>query len=301
MLPALYRAPGPGNILERPTRDRGGVCVAIDLQVVRRTLAERYDVDYVLGRGTMADVFFGRERESGSAVAIKVLKPEFAVTLVGDRFHREVSILSRLVHPNILPLIDSGEERSVVYYVMPCATGGTLKGRLEKEERLSLEDAIAIARDVAAALDYSHSQGIVHRDIKPGNIVFEGGRSLICDFGIAKAMLEAAGDRISSSGLVVGTPHYMSPEQASGAAELDGRSDVYSLACVVFEMLIGEPPFTGASAQAVMAKHVRERPPSARVVRPEIPEHVESALSRALAKNAGERPGSGGELAGLLG
>ena len=179
---------------------------------------------------------------------------------------------------------------------MPCASGGTLKARLQRERQLSLDEAITIAADVAAALDYAHSQGVVHRDIKPENVLFEEGRALICDFGIAKAMLEAAGERISSSGLVVGTPHYMSPEQASGQSELDGRSDIYSLACVVYEMLVGEPPFTGPTTQAVMAKHVRERPPSLQVVRGDLPAHVEQALNQALEKNPAERPGSGGEL-----
>ncbi len=274
--------------------------MTVQLDAVKQALADRYAVERVLGYGTMASVFFARDCRSGQCVAIKVLRPEFAVTLVGDRFHQEVAILKSLDHPNILPLIDSGETRSVVYYVMPFARGGSLRAQLVREKQLSLERTIPIARDVAAGLDYAHGKNIVHRDIKPGNILFEEGRATICDFGVARALIAAGGERISSSGLIVGTPYYMSPEQASGDPELGPASDIYSLACVVYEMLVGEPPFSGPSVRAVMAKHVRERPPSLRVVQPELPQRVEEAVHQALAKDPGQRPGSGEEFVKML-
>ncbi len=274
--------------------------MAVKLDTVKQGLADLYAVERVLGHGAMASVFLAQDRAKAERVAIKVLRPEFAVTLVGDRFHQEVAILKSLDHPNILPLINSGETRSLVYYVMPFARGGSLRQQLVREKQLSLEQTIAIARDVAAALDYAHGKNIVHRDIKPGNILFEDGRATICDFGVARALIAAGGERISSSGLIVGTPYYMSPEQASGDPELGAASDIYSLACVVYEMLVGEPPFAGTSVRAVMAKHARERPPSLRVVRPELPQRVEQAVHQALAKDPGQRPGSGEEFVKML-
>ncbi len=277
--------------------------VSVKLDVVSQALAGRYEVERTLARGGMSFVFEGRQTGTGRRVAIKVLRPEFAATLVGDRFHREVAILAALEHPNVLPLIESGLAGRLVYYVMPFAAGDSLRPRLAREHRLSLDDALAIARDVAAALDYAHGRNIIHRDIKPENIMFlEPGdrRAVICDFGVARAIMAAGGERISSSGLVVGTPSYMSPEQAAGMADLDHRSDIYALACVVYEMLAGEPPFTGRSAQSIMARQVRERPPSLRIVRPDTPQHVEDALLQALAKAPEDRPGSGSDLVQLL-
>ncbi len=263
------------------------------LETVQAALTERYDVDALLNKGGMSYVFTGRRRSDGRIVAIKVFRPEFAVTILRDRFHQEIEFLSALHHPNILPLLESGETETLIYYVCPYARGGSLADRLSRERRLSLDETIGVARDLAAALDYAHAQNVLHRDIKPQNVIFDHDRALLCDFGVARALVRAAGDRISSSGLVVGTPTYMSPEQASGKTALDRRSDLYALACVVYEMLAGEPPFSGATPQAVFARQIAEKPPSLRVVRPDIPEHVESAVTRALAKSPRRRPKNG--------
>lgn len=270
--------------------------MAVDFDAVRRALADRYDVERELGHGAMASVFLGRELGTDRAVAIKVLRPEFAATLGGDRFHREIAILSQLTHPNILPLVASGAQQGLVYYTMPYATGGSLTERLARKRPMELADTLCTARDVAQALDYAHAHNVVHRDIKPGNILFEGERSLLCDFGVARAIIRAAGERISSSGLVVGTPGYMSPEQASGAPHLGAASDIYALACVIYEMLSGAPPFTGRTAQAIMVRQVRQRPPSLLVVRPDLPPAADAAMQRALAKKPEERPGTATEL-----
>jgi len=184
---------------------------------------------------------------------------------------------------------------------MPYAHGGSLHDRLEREGRLTLDETIAVTRQIAAALDYAHEHNIIHRDIKPENIMFDEGRAMLCDFGVARALVRAGGERISTSGLVVGTPTYMSPEQASGRGEIDHRSDVYSLACVIYQMVVGEPPFTGRTPQAVIARHVAEHPPSLRIVRPELPLRVEEVVMRGLAKEPGERWSSAGEMARELG
>ncbi len=277
-----------------------GLAMSVDFERVQRALAGRYVVECALGHGAMAAVFRGREPSSGWQVAIKVLRPEFATTLLGDRFHREIAFLSRLDHPNILPVLDSGTVGTIVYYAMPFAGGGSLRSRLDETRQLDLDETLAVSRDVAAALDHAHANNIVHRDIKPANILFEPDRAVICDFGVARAIIAAAGESISTSGLVVGTPAYMSPEQASGEADLDARSDIYSLACVVYEMLAGEPPFTGRTAQAIMARQVRERPPSLHVVRPDLPDHVERTMQCALAKARDARPATAGELIARL-
>lgn len=272
----------------------------LSVAVVQRALVGRYVIERKLGYGGMAIVFLGRHEATQQTVAIKVLRPDFAAT-VGDRFDREIAILTELVHPNIVPILESGEARGLVYYVMAYAGGGTLAERLAASGPLPLDTIIRVARDIAAALDYAHARNVLHRDIKPDNIMFEDdGRTLLCDFGVARAIERAAGDRISSSGLVVGTPAYMSPEQASGAAELDARSDIYSLGCVVYEMLVGQPPFTGRTAQTIMARHAREPAPRVRVLRPELPPCVEAALLGALAKQPEERPASAGRFVAEL-
>lgn len=267
--------------------------VPVPIETVRMALGARYDVTEQAGRGAMAGVFQAVDRQREAAVAIKVLRPEFAIALGSERFRQEITFLSGLDHPNVLPVLDSGKTGGILYYTMPYLSGGTLAERLARERRLPIDEALGVAVDVAAALDYAHGRNIVHRDIKPDNIMFDAnGLALVCDFGVARAIERSGGDRISSSGLVVGTPAYMSPEQASGAFELDGRSDIYSLACVVYEMLVGEPPFMGRTAQVVMARHVNERPPSARVVRAEVPSSMDAALKTALAKDPARRPPS---------
>lgn len=270
--------------------------MVLKLETVRDALAGRYEVEKKVGRGGMATVFRARRLNETELFAIKVLHPEFAATLVADRFHREIAILADLDHPNIVPLLESEKVGSLVYYVMPYAREASLRERLDNARWLPIDETIRITTDIAAALDYAHAHNVVHRDIKPENIMFDGGRAKVCDFGVARAIVRAGGEGISSSGLVVGTPAYMSPEQASGSAPVGGRSDLYSLACLVYEMLIGEPPFTGRTAQAIMARQVRQPPPSLRVVRAEIPEHMEGAIHRALAKRPEERPRNGATL-----
>jgi serine/threonine-protein kinase len=217
-----------------------------------------------------------------------------------ERFLREIQIAARLQHPHIVALFDSGESDGVLYYVMPYVEGQTLRARLRREPQLPLDEAIAIARDVAEALDYAHAAGIVHRDIKPENIMLSGGHALVADFGVARAISRAADQSRTDTGMAVGTPAYMSPEQAGGAEEVDGRADVYALGCVLYEMLAGEPPFTGASAQAVIARHLSQDPPSVRVLRGLVPEAVERAIRRALQKTPVDRFSSAAEFSRAL-
>ena len=257
---------------------------------VRTALAGRYAVERELGHGGMATVYLAEDLKHKRKVAIKVLRPELASLVGPQRFLREILIEARLEHPNILPLFDSGEAGGYLYYVMPYIEGESLRDRLEREAQLPLEDALYITREIATALDYAHSRhGVVHRDVKPENILLHEGRAILADFGIARAISEAGGDRVTETGHSPGTPPYMSPEQASGEITLDGRSDIYSLGCVLYEMLAGEPPFTGRTAQAVILKHISERPPSLDVVRPSMPRHVVDALETALAKVPADR------------
>ena len=255
------------------------------LESLRDALADRYAVERELGRGGMATVFLAEDLKHHRSVAIKVLHSELTAALGAGRFLREIEIAARLQHPHILPLYDSGAAAGFLYYVMPYVEGESLRDRLTREKQLPQDDALRIATEVAGALAYAHSRGVVHRDIKPENIMLSGGTAVVADFGIAHAVT-AAGDRqhLTQTGTVIGTPAYMSPEQATGSTEIDGRSDQYSLACVVYEMLVGEPPFTGPTAQAVIARHSLDMvsPPS--IVRSTIPDAVEAAILRALAK-----------------
>ncbi len=252
-------------------------------------LAERYSIKRELGRGGMASVFLAQDRKHGRPVAVKVLRPEIAGALGTDRFLLEIQIAAHLNHPHVLPLLDSGEADDLLYYVMPYVEGETLRERLTRVGQLSVEDALQITREVANGLAYAHSRGLVHRDIKPENIMLSSGHAVITDFGIARAMDQAGDERLTRMGIAGGTPAYMSPEQWSGAERLDGRSDLYSLACVLYEMLVGEPPFTGPNPQVLMARHLQATIPPARLVRPAVPEHVEEAINRALAKVPEER------------
>jgi serine/threonine-protein kinase len=274
--------------------------MSLKLEHVSAALAGRFEVERLLGRGGMSFVYAGRDPTSGAQVAIKVLPPEYAVTILAERFHREIAYLAKLHHPNILPLITSGEAEGLLYYAMPFADGGTLEERLERERRLDVQDALRITHLVAQGIDYAHGHNVLHRDIKPGNVIFGNGSVMVSDFGVARALVRSSEERISSSGIVVGTPRYMSPEQAAGKGEIDRRSDIYALACVVYEMLAGEPPFTGSNPQAVFARQIAQAPPSLRVVRPEVPEHLEVALLRALSKSPQDRPATAGELAAAL-
>ncbi len=253
---------------------------------------ERYAIERELGRGGMATVLLADEKKHGRKVAIKVLRPELTASVGAERFLREIGIAARLSHPHIVPLIDSGESGGLLYYVSPFIPGGSLRDRLDTEHVLPIRDALRIAQDVARGLDYAHRNGFVHRDVKPENILFADGHALVADFGVAHAFSPVAGEPITEGGVALGTPAYMSPEQASGEQDLAATSDVYSLGCVVYEMLAGAPPILGSSARATMAKQVTERPKPLRAVRPEVPASVESAIARALAKNPDQRFGS---------
>jgi serine/threonine-protein kinase len=225
------------------------------------SLADRYRVIREVGHGGMASVYLAHDLKHDRDVAIKVLHPELAAALGGDRFLAEIKTTARLQHPHILPLLDSGEADGHLFYVMPFVAGETLRGRLEREHLLPIDDALRIGREVADALEYAHNLGVVHRDIKPENILLQDGHALVADFGISLAVQQAGGARMTQTGLSLGTPQYMSPEQAMGERTIDGRSDIYSLAAVVYEMLAGDPPFTGSTVQAIVARVMTEKPP----------------------------------------
>src|SRR5919205_1040768 len=243
-------------------------------------LAGQYAVGRVLGRGGMATVYEAEDLRHHRRVAIKVLDPELGAVLGAERFLREIRVTAGLHHPHILPLHDSGESGGCLYYVMPLVDGEPLRERLTRERQLSVEEAVRIAVAVAGALDYAHRRGVVHRDLKPENVLLQDGQPVVADFGIALAVSRAGGARITATGLSLGTPQYMSPEQATGDRVVDGRSDVYSLGAVLYEMLAGEPPHTGGTLQAVIARVLTERPRRVRSVREAVPEHVDRAVAR---------------------
>jgi serine/threonine protein kinase len=268
---------------------------------LRTGLADRYRIERQLGRGGMATVYLAEDLKHHRLVAVKVLRPELTAALGPERFLREIDVAAHLQHPHILPLFDSGQladGSGVFYFVMPYVEGESLRARINREKVLPIEDAIRLAAEVADALSAAHAYGVIHRDIKPENILLVGGHAVVADFGIARAV-SAAGERLTETGVAVGTPHYMSPEQAT-AGEVDGRADIYSLGCVVYEMLTGTPPFTGPSAQAVMARHSLDAVPSVRTLRSAVPEALERVLLRALAKIPADRYASARELAGAL-
>jgi len=252
-------------------------------------LAGRYHIERELGAGGMATVYLGDDLRHRRKVAIKVLRPELAAAIGTERFLREITTTAGLRHPHILPLFDSGESGGFLFYVMPLVEGESLRQRLDRERQLPLDDALQIAREVADALSYAHSRGVIHRDIKPENILLESGHAAVADFGIARAIDAAGGDRLTETGLSIGTPAYMSPEQAAGDRNLDGRSDLYALGCVLFEMLAGQPPFTGATAGSVVHQHLAADAPSITQLRPAVPAGVAEVLRRALAKLPADR------------
>src|SRR5689334_18154147 len=259
-------------------------------------LSSRYDVERELGAGGMATVYLAEEKKHGRKVAIKVLRPELAASVGAERFLREIGIVARLSHPHIVPLIDSGDSDGLLYYVSPFVPGGSLRDRLREESRLAIRDVLRIASEVGAGLDYAHRAGFIHRDVKPENILFADGHAMLADFGVARALCvdcdpHTEGEPVTGVGTTLGTPEYMSPEQASGDRDADGRSDIYSLACVVYEMLAGAPPFKGP-ARSTMARHVTETPRPIRTLRPDASAVVESVLARALAKDPAHRYGT---------
>ena len=251
---------------------------------LRTVLAARYTIEREIGRGGMATVFLAQDLKHRRKVAIKALRPELSEALGAERFVREIQIAAALSHPHILPLHDSGEAEGVLYYVMPHVHGESLHGRLQRENQLDIDVAVRIAQEVASALSYAHERDVVHRDIKPGNILLADGHAVVADFGIARAISEAGGDGLTETGFVAGTPAYMSIEQAGSGQRVDGRSDIYSLGCVLYEMLAGEPPYTGRTHQAIILQKASGPVPSVRVLRETVPEAVERAVTKSLAK-----------------
>ncbi|MEQ1692385.1 MAG: protein kinase [Gemmatimonas sp.] len=269
-------------------------------QRLRTALSDRYRIVRELGAGGMATVFLAHDLKHERDVAIKVLHPDLGAALGAERFLSEIKTTAKLQHPHVLPLLDSGAADGLLYYVMPFVTGETLRDRLTREQQLPIGDAVSIASEVADALGYAHGQRIIHRDIKPENILLQGGHALVADFGIALAVQQAGGARMTQTGLSLGTPQYMSPEQAMGERTIDARSDVYALGAVTYEMLTGEAPFTGVSVQAIVAKVLTERPTRPTSVRDTVPRHVESAVLTALAKLPADRQATVNEFAAQL-
>jgi len=266
------------------------------LERVRASLAGRYTIERELGRGGMATVYLARDLKHDRPVALKVLRPELAASLGADRFLREIQVTAHLTHPNILPLLDSGRADEFLYYVTPYVEGESLRSRLERERQLPVDEAVRLAAAVAGALDYAHRHQIIHRDIKPENILLEDGQAVVADFGIARALHAAESAKLTETGVAVGTVAYMSPEQATGE-EFDGRSDIYSLGCVLYEMLAGEPPFTGPTAQVVTARRLAGSVPSLHAVRDSVPRQIEQAIGKALAKLPADRFATAAEFA----
>jgi len=264
------------------------------------SIANRYTIQREIGRGGMATVYLANDVRHHRPVAVKVLHPHLALSLGPERFLREIQIAARLQHPHIVPLYDSGQADDFLYYVMPYIDGESLRQRLAREGRLSLDEAVHVARSVAGALDYAHRHQIVHRDIKPENVMLHDGEAMVTDFGIAKAVSAASSENLTQTGTAIGTPSYMSPEQAAGEADLDGRSDIYSLGAMLYEMIVGEPPFTGATMPAILAKLFTDNvtPPQRR--RDDTPEWLDSAVMKSLAKRSADRFATASQMAHAL-
>ena len=265
-------------------------------------LEGRYTIERELGEGGMATVYLADDLKHERKVALKVLKPELAAVVGAERFLAEIKTTANLQHPHILPLFDSGEADGVVFYVMPYVEGESLRDRLDREKQMGVKDSVAITQKVAGALDYAHGNGVVHRDIKPGNILLsEQGEPLVADFGIALAVAQAGAGRITETGLSLGTPHYMSPEQATGDRDVDPKSDVFALGCVLYEMLAGQPPFAAPTAQAVLVQILTTDAPSITSARRTVAPNVAAALAQALEKLPADRFTSAAEFAAALG
>ena len=264
-------------------------------------LAGQYTIERKLGEGGMANVYLAEDLRHHRKVAVKVVHPELAAVIGAERFLSEIHVTAALQHPHILPLFDSGQADGQLYYVMPFVEGESLRGRLHRERQLPIEEAVRLSREVASALDYAHRHGVIHRDIKPENILVHDGQAVVADFGIALAVTNAGGGRLTQTGLSLGTPQYMSPEQATGERDIDARSDVYSLGAVTYEMLTGEAPFTGPTAQAIVAKVITTDPARLVTQRKLIPPHVEAAVLKALEKMPADRFASAAEYARALG
>ncbi|MGE5729518.1 MAG: serine/threonine-protein kinase, partial [Gemmatimonas sp.] len=265
-----------------------------------RALIDRYRFERELGAGGMATVYLAEDVRHHRPVAIKVLHPELSAILGPERFLKEIELTASLQHPHILPLFDSGSADGLLYYVMPLVEGETLRARLERERQLPVADAVQIASEVADALHYAHGRNVVHRDIKPENILLQNGHALVADFGIALAVQQAGGSRMTQTGLSLGTPQYMSPEQAMGERSVDARTDIYSLGAVTYEMLAGQPPFTGPNAQSIVAQVLTAEPPLPSTHRRSVPAHVDVAVETALAKLPADRFATAREFADAL-
>ena len=270
------------------------------LNQLKSSLADRYSIDREIGVGGMATVYLARDIRHDRAVALKLLNPELGAVLGVERFLAEIKVTANLQHPNLLPLFDSGEAEGLLFYVMPFVEGETLRKRLDREKQLPVEEAVRIAVAIANALEYAHSHGVIHRDLKPENILLQSGEPVVADFGIALAVSNAGGNRITQTGLSLGTPNYMSPEQATGDRTIDARSDIYSLGAMTYEMLTGEPPHTGNTSQAVIARMLTEKPRPIRTTRAAVPEYVEDAIQRSLEKLPADRFSSARQFADAL-
>ena len=256
---------------------------------LRTALIDRYVIESELGEGGMATVYLAHDSKHNRKVALKVMKPELAAMIGAERFLKEIEVTANLQHPHILPLHDSGEAQGFLYYVMPFVEGETLRAKLDREKQFAIDDAVELTRAISAALDYAHRQGVIHRDIKPENILLVEGQPQVADFGIALAVSQAGGTRLTETGLSIGTPQYMSPEQAMGDRELDARSDVYSVGAMLYEMLTGDPPYMGSTAQAIVAKVITEHAPPVTATRDTVPPNVAAAVDKALAKLPADR------------
>jgi serine/threonine-protein kinase len=270
------------------------------LERIKLALQDRYLIERELGRGGMATVYLGHDGRHDREVAIKVLHPELAASIGSERFEREIRLAAKLQHPHILGLYDSGVADGLFYYVMPFVKGESLRDRLDREGQLPIDDAVQFTLEVADALGLAHSLGIVHRDIKPENVLLSNGHALVADFGIARAASEGEGQKLTQTGMALGTPVYMAPEQAMGQV-VGPTADIYSMGCMLYEMLAGEPPFTGKSPQAIMARHAMENVPSIRIVRSAVPEEVEDAIFAAMAKTPADRPQTAAKFAEFFG
>ncbi|MBA3645868.1 MAG: protein kinase [Gemmatimonadaceae bacterium] len=270
------------------------------LERLRAALSDRYSVEREVGAGGMATVYLADDLKHGRKVAVKVLRPELAAALGPDRFPREIRILARLQHPHILPLLDSGEVEGILYYTMPYIDGESLRQRIDREGALPVHEAVRITRDVADALASAHALGILHRDIKPGNVMLSGRHALVMDFGIAKAVSDAGGDTLTTVGVAVGTPVYMSPEQATGSDDVDARSDIYALGILAYEMLTGRPPFQGKNSQAILSAQILDKPDPVTEKRPTVSSALEQVVMRCLEKAPSDRYQTTEELIPIL-
>ncbi|MCZ6759674.1 MAG: serine/threonine-protein kinase [Gemmatimonadetes bacterium] len=293
--------------VETQTPKNGGIIIddTSDLrQELQDGLPQRYTIKRQIGRGGMATVFLAEEHQPNRQVAIKVLDPDVTTRLTRKRFLREIELISGLTHPHIVPIFAAGDAGELLYYVMPFIEGETLRHRLAHKGALDLDEALHIAWDVADALDHAHKNGVIHRDIKPENVLISGGHAVVSDFGIARAVTCAeCGDEIQSitkAGIAIGTPLYMSPEQAVGDPNMDGRTDIYSLGCVLYEMVTGQPPFSGGTTFEIMARHTQERIPRVTTPSGPAPASIRQIVTKAMSKDPKNRFASAGELAGLL-